>query len=211
MLTTHTVTRPRSHIPTRPHSTPGARDATAGARPLPKSARVPDSAAGLVYPRHPTPTTAREADVVVRHRGGGEQQLRLRPGGDDLGGVENCGQGGAAPTATEDLAAENARCVEDVCLIARGHRLICRFVDDVNTPAGTEEDGELSPVPESPQAGAQAQTEGAVGVARRRTLPSGKTSSNGNISADEKQRARVLRKAKRTSSHQPKKAEPVTP
>ncbi|KZP31803.1 Rho GTPase activation protein [Athelia psychrophila] len=83
-----------------------------------------------------------------------------------------------------------------------------RTQDDVNAPEGGGEDAELSPVPESPPA----LPEGAAGVARRRTLPSGKASS-GNISADEKQRARVLRKAKRTSSHQPRTrhAEPVAP
>jgi len=80
-----------------------------------------------------------------------------------------------------------------------------RTQDDVTTPSAVEEDTELSPVPESPQT----PTEGATGVTRRRTLPSGKVSKD--ISPEDKQRARVLRKAKRTSSHQPKKSEPVTP
>ncbi|KAF7965948.1 hypothetical protein HWV62_2326 [Athelia sp. TMB] len=80
-----------------------------------------------------------------------------------------------------------------------------RTQDDVNAPSAMEEDPELSPVPESPQT----PPEGATGVTRRRTLPSGKVTKD--ISAEDKQRARVLRKAKRTSSHQPKKSEPIAP
>ncbi|KAF9065074.1 Rho GTPase activation protein [Rhodocollybia butyracea] len=69
-----------------------------------------------------------------------------------------------------------------------------------------EQEGELSPVAEIPPARSTDQDEGASGVKRSRTLPSGRkgpsSSSNSDSTVTEREARRVLRKQKRASSSQ---------
>lgn len=87
------------------------------------------------------------------------------------------------------------------------------ILDSLDLSLGGREGGDLSPVNESSQPTTPAaDTPGATGVSRSRTLPSVK--GNSHTSLDDKQQAqqrgRVLRKQKRTSSHQPKTSESLT-
>lgn len=64
---------------------------------------------------------------------------------------------------------------------------------------------DLSPVTESSGPPTGAELPGATGVSRSHTLPSVKGSIKDTPSDDKQQRARVLKKQKRASSHQPRK------
>lgn len=85
--------------------------------------------------------------------------------------------------------------------------IIFSFIDSLDR-AENLDDGQLSPVVETPRSRPVSQVSGpgAVGVNRSRTLPS----SRGTSTDDEKRRAKVLRKQKRTSV-QPRNLNVPTP
>ncbi|KIM84162.1 hypothetical protein PILCRDRAFT_818484 [Piloderma croceum F 1598] len=81
-----------------------------------------------------------------------------------------------------------------------------RTHDEIDDKA-KDDGGGLSPVKESPLPSIGSPALESPGVTRSRTLPSSKGSNDAELQ-QQQQRARVLRKQKRTSSQQPKKRDP---